>query len=389
MVIIFCSYANEDFKMFEIDEITKYLENKPGINRVFYWGRDSTGSIVEFMNQKLPTSDSCIFFYSEHTEKSTAVRRERDMAIYHNKHIIPIYKDIEDVPPVIRIETGVNCKFRTPEEVAEQIYRLIILRFGAPALDPEEREPSGEIMEQVNFRGVTIPLEEVLILRECEKAINKKLPVVKNVYWNTVGFQVDNERVTGLGLYDCGLHSLPSAIGKLHKLKYLRISRNNLESLPDSIGALTELVIIDFSNNQLTTVPESIGNFVSALKLRLNGNKLSSIPATINGLKTLEELWLYRNEITSIPDAIGNLSNLLYFRVNNNHLKTIPDTIGQLTNLEIFNISNNKIVELPFSISRLISLFELQVDKFTVNYSDQSKNVIDELKNRGCTVVEL
>jgi len=43
------------------------------------------------------------------------------MAIYQNKHIIPVFVNINDVPNIIRIETGVNALNKDYNFITQEI----------------------------------------------------------------------------------------------------------------------------------------------------------------------------------------------------------------------------------------------------------------------------
>ena len=126
---IFFSYSEEDNQIYKINKLADLLEQIKAIDKVYYWERDATGSIIDYMNERVPEVDSCIFFYSERTNERSGVRMERDMAVYHNKHIIPVFKDINHVPPIIRFNSGVDISGKEPFEVVDKMYHLISLKF--------------------------------------------------------------------------------------------------------------------------------------------------------------------------------------------------------------------------------------------------------------------
>ena len=126
---IFFSYSKEDNEVFNIIELAHILEQKANIQKVYFWERDATGSIIEYIDEKLSKADSVIFFYTQHTNLKTGVRMERDMAVYHNKHIIPVFEEIDHVPPIIRFNSGVNTQSLSSNKIVDKIYHLITLKF--------------------------------------------------------------------------------------------------------------------------------------------------------------------------------------------------------------------------------------------------------------------
>ncbi|MFW9993366.1 MAG: toll/interleukin-1 receptor domain-containing protein [Candidatus Odinarchaeota archaeon] len=123
---IFFSYATKDSERYRITELARLLESKADIGRVYFWEQHATGSIIEYMDKRVEDSDTCVFFYSKHATKSKPVQMERDMAVYQNKHIVPVFTDINDVPSILKIQAGVDAKNRSPEQVVDELYRLII-----------------------------------------------------------------------------------------------------------------------------------------------------------------------------------------------------------------------------------------------------------------------
>ena len=129
-VRIFFSYASDPQKTFDIPKLALILEENIHIEKVYYWERDSTGSLIDYMNDKVSDSDTCIFFYTVGADISTGVRSERDMAVYGNKHIIPVFTDIQNVPQIIRFNSGINALNKNMNEIAKEIFRLVKEKHG-------------------------------------------------------------------------------------------------------------------------------------------------------------------------------------------------------------------------------------------------------------------
>jgi hypothetical protein len=132
-------------------------------------------------------------------------------------------------------------------------------------------------------------------------------------------------------------------------------------SIPSEIGNLTNLGYLRLYNNQLTgEIPLEIGNLSNLTYLNLGDNQLTgSIPSEIGNLTNLTGLWLYSNQLTgTIPPEIGNLTNLTVLGLSENQLTgSIPSEIGNLTNLIGFQLNDNEFTgEIPESICELINL---------------------------------
>ncbi|MFX1250070.1 MAG: toll/interleukin-1 receptor domain-containing protein [Promethearchaeota archaeon] len=130
MVKVFFGYTTADTEKFKIPEIARGLEDKPNIEKVFFWGRDSTGSIVRYMEEGITAAHTCVLFYSPEASQSRGIEKERDMAIIAEKHIIPVFMNIDDVPLSLRTKTGISISGKTSKEVAEEIYHHIDKKFG-------------------------------------------------------------------------------------------------------------------------------------------------------------------------------------------------------------------------------------------------------------------
>ncbi|PQE29003.1 adenylate cyclase protein [Rutstroemia sp. NJR-2017a BBW] len=72
--------------------------------------------------------------------------------------------------------------------------------------------------------------------------------------------------------------SLPSQIGKLHKLEHFSIARNALNSLPAELGCLTELRFLDIRQNNLRKLPMEIWWANKLETLNVSSNVLDNFP---------------------------------------------------------------------------------------------------------------
>lgn len=165
-----------------------------------------------------------------------------------------------------------------------------------------------------------------------------------------------------LRLYNNRLTDLPPEIGQLTALEMLELARNDLKALPSEIGRLTNLEIIHLSNNQLTALPPEIGQLRTLMRLYVGYNQLTHLPPEIRQLTALEELHIYTNQLTSLPPEIGQLRSLTVLSVSSNQLSELPPEIGELTKLTLLDLCHNQLTALPPTIKKLKSLMELWVD---------------------------
>ena len=129
MIKVFFSYSEKERDKYSISKLAQLLESKPNIEIVYYWERDAKTSIIQYLDEKFPQSDICVFFYSADAVSSDAERPEQKMAISQAKHIIPVFMDPKDVPHVLRIQTGINANNKTPEKLSDDLYQLIAAKF--------------------------------------------------------------------------------------------------------------------------------------------------------------------------------------------------------------------------------------------------------------------
>ncbi|XP_035913397.1 chaoptin [Anopheles stephensi] len=200
------------------------------------------------------------------------------------------------------------------------------------------------------------------------------------------------------------LTAVPSAIGRLNRLRYLYLTSNELTGIPDLPEALlpTTLKVLSLSGNNFTAIPvEGLSNCTELSYLNMGYNKIAEIEenafagwgsnlqtlllrnnkitslnyGAFNGLDTIKEISLSFNDIhyvhpnvfenvsTSLKilelsfgiyreeypgEALAVLTELMWLGLDNNNLKTLPDgalsTLGQLTYV---NLAFNRIVAIP------------------------------------------
>jgi|GEM_PF-1027327 len=132
--------------------------------------------------------------------------------------------------------------------------------------------------------------------------------------------------------------TIPSEIGSLGNLEYLRLQYNYLSgSIPSELGNLTNLIELGLQSNQLTgNIPPDLGNLEKIYSLNLFLNQLTgSIPSELGNLSNLWDLSVSRNLLTgNIPPELGKLVNLRYLFLNNNQLSgNIPAELGNLSTI--------------------------------------------------------
>ncbi|MHA1357688.1 MAG: TIR domain-containing protein [Candidatus Helarchaeota archaeon] len=122
---IFISYAMADSKRLQIPEIARKLANKSFKIKVHYWEGWSgypDGNIIEFMEKNIVSSTFFIPICTEAMLKSENCKKERDLASYYNKKIIPVFEFIEFVPPIFQPKIGINMNSKKIIQIVDEIY---------------------------------------------------------------------------------------------------------------------------------------------------------------------------------------------------------------------------------------------------------------------------
>jgi Leucine-rich repeat (LRR) protein len=164
--------------------------------------------------------------------------------------------------------------------------------------------------------------------------------------------------------------------------KMLEISEENA-TLLDHIGGYSDLEVLSISClENLQSLPDSIGKLTRLRELKIdNGNGCSMnpvLPETIGNLRSLEKLVLYGaqdprpvgshfgpqpGERHEFPRSMSQLRNLIYLDLGRNGLEEIPVFVKDLPRLRELGFEwNMKLKEVPTFISDLRELATLRLD---------------------------
>jgi hypothetical protein len=168
-------------------------------------------------------------------------------------------------------------------------------------------------------------------------------------------------RAAVLDLSGFGLREVPPEIGRLHYLKELALSHNQLSEFPPALVKLDELVVLDLSQNLIQALPPDFAQ-ISALKhLKLQANRLAALPPEFSRLKKLEIVDLSSNSFVLFPPELATPIPIRVLRLANNRITTFPNDIGWLVFLEELDINRNGFSELPVAIPRMVKLQRLDL----------------------------
>jgi internalin A len=158
-----------------------------------------------------------------------------------------------------------------------------------------------------------------------------------------------------------GCEEIPEKIHQLRALTSLDLTGNQISIIPDFIFDLKEFKSIFLALNQITCVPHDIRRLTNLTTLSLIGNQISTIPNAVFDLKNLSIIRFSHNQITFISEFIGQLTELEKIHLSHNQIRSIPESIGCLERLAQLNLYNNKITVIPETIYKLSQLTDLSI----------------------------
>lgn len=201
--------------------------------------------------------------------------------------------------------------------MASRMYKLEILRrFNEGNILTKEFLIENNYLDCLTEQDIrsSLPIEEVSALEdlEMELKINFVLAKYLNIItepseWEKNYYYIENYRIIGLKIRTSKEKSIPEAIGKFKKMRYLNLSNNYFSRLPESIGELKNLEKLDIYNNKFKEIPNRIKELKRLRILDLRDNELKNIPSMVKDIGSLEILYLEKNPIPNLPKEIGNL----------------------------------------------------------------------------------
>lgn len=202
---------------------------------------------------------------------------------------------------------------------------------------------------------------------DLQKLKNKGFPVTPDINETSFGINIQNDKVVEIGLFNCGLTTLPDSFSNFKYLKKLILRCNPLNSFPDVIANLYSLEVLDLSLTNLNKISNSIGNLGNLTELYLENNWVRSIPETFGNLKSLRILNLENNPIDNLPESFGNLKSLKKLLLESapfdprGYLIKLPKRFGTLQSLQELDLSSHKLNKLPETFGNLKSLINLDL----------------------------
>ena len=154
---------------------------------------------------------------------------------------------------------------------------------------------------------------------------------------------------------NCDLTELPKVLCQLKNLKALKILSKSLERFPDVLGSLSSLTHFDMRGTQVQELPDSIGNLSKLTSIKLYANEsLKALPDSIGNLTNLEKLEIRASDLKTLPSSIGNLNKLKSLGLYYNGLQSLPDSITNLKALEEIDVKGNPLLDVSEAVSRFL-----------------------------------
>lgn len=148
-----------------------------------------------------------------------------------------------------------------------------------------------------------------------------------------------------LDLHGNKLFALPVGVRRLHQLRILNLSNNDL--IMDKLGIIFQihsLVDLKLASNKLAGVfPSEIGRLRQLESLDLRNNALTRLPCELSELTSLKVLDVGENQLATLPfEALSKLPlKTLNAPRNNLEGTLIPENVDRLENLQSLNVANN------------------------------------------------
>nr|6HLU_A Chain A, Rab family protein [Chlorobaculum tepidum]6HLU_B Chain B, Rab family protein [Chlorobaculum tepidum] len=213
--------------------------------------------------------------------------------------------------------------------------------------------------ENLYFQGAMGSMSDLDVIRQIEQELGMQLEPVDKLKWYSKGYKLDkDQRVTAIGLYDCGSDTLDRIIQPLESLKSLSelsLSSNQITDI-SPLASLNSLSMLWLDRNQITDIAP-LASLNSLSMLWLFGNKISDI-APLESLKSLTELQLSSNQITDIA-PLASLKSLTELSLSGNNISDIAP-LESLKSLTELSLSSNQITDIA-PLASLKSLTELSL----------------------------
>ncbi|MBD3254074.1 MAG: hypothetical protein GF383_03235 [Candidatus Lokiarchaeota archaeon] len=147
------------------------------------------------------------------------------------------------------------------------------------------------------------------VLNLLEAYLGFQIPIVSQINYNTLGCEIRNGKITGLGLFRCGLTALPNEISRLSSLRVVNLAWNCFGIFPKSLCSINTLNNIDLIGNRIESIPDAISNLKNLIIIDLSFNKIQKFTPSLLKLPSLKSLKLIHNPIMISKEILRKLEN--------------------------------------------------------------------------------
>ncbi|XP_061797063.1 volume-regulated anion channel subunit LRRC8D-like isoform X2 [Nerophis lumbriciformis] len=141
------------------------------------------------------------------------------------------------------------------------------------------------------------------------------------------------KRLTCLKLWHNKITAIPASIGLVKSLESLHVSHNKLETLPEALFKLPKLRYLDVDHNLITVFPQDVGLLLDLQHLDITSNKLEVLPKNLFKCTKLRVLCVGHNALTDLPESVGELVQLTHLELKDNCLNRLPSQLGNCRRL--------------------------------------------------------
>jgi hypothetical protein len=163
--------------------------------------------------------------------------------------------------------------------------------------------------------GVEFTKQEAEVLRQIEKLTGKPVPLLQEMFSETVkiGFFASDGHVVKLMIEGMGLVALPDSIGDLSFLESINASRNQISLLPESMARLVKLKFLTMVGNPIPVLPAWIGDLGELQIISLGACNLESLPESLTRLRKVQAFTIVQRKPISFTTKVVTWLNGLKF----------------------------------------------------------------------------